>query len=50
MREQAETVGAKPPGANQHKDRVTRKPEAPPTLAETGIDKTSPIMHTLPAG
>ena len=49
MREQAETVGAKPPGANQHKDRVT-KPEAPPTLAETGIDKTSPIMHTLPAG
>lgn len=40
---QRETVGlAKPPGINQHVDRVVRKPEAPPplpTLAEAGIDK-----------
>ena len=27
------------PGANQYKDRVATKPEAPPTLAEAGIDK-----------
>jgi hypothetical protein len=40
MQHQRETVGlAKPPGANQYKDRVERGPEAQPTLAEAGIDK-----------
>jgi hypothetical protein len=41
MAAQKETVGlAKPPGVNQHtEDRVRIKPEAPPTLAEAGIDK-----------
>ena len=29
-----------PPGANQYKDRVATKPEAPPTLAEAGIGKS----------
>lgn len=38
MAAQAGTVGkAKPPGSNQH--RVISKPDAPPTLAEAGIDK-----------
>lgn len=38
MAAQAGTVGkATPPGSNQH--RVKIKPEAPPTLAEAGIDK-----------
>jgi hypothetical protein len=36
--EQKATIGlAKPTGSNQH--RVVRKPDAPPTLAEAGIDK-----------
>ena len=40
MQGAARTIGmAKPPGANQYKDRVATKPEAPPTLAEAGIDK-----------
>ena len=40
MQGAARTFGkAKPPGANQYKDRVATKPEAPPTLAEAGIDK-----------
>ena len=38
MAAQASAVGkAKPPGSNQH--RVIFKPDAPPTLAEAGIDK-----------
>ena len=38
--DQKATVGlAKPRGSNQHKDRVARKPDAPATLAEAGIDK-----------
>ena len=40
MAAQRASVGtARPPGANQHQDRVAPKPEAPPTLAEAGIDK-----------
>jgi hypothetical protein len=40
MAQQAKTVGmAKPPGSNQHKQRVVRKPDALPTLTEAGIDK-----------
>jgi hypothetical protein len=40
MEDQRETVGlAKPPGINQYVDRVEKRPEAPPTLAEAGIDK-----------
>jgi hypothetical protein len=30
---------ARPPGANQYQHRVETKPDAPPTLAEAGIDK-----------
>jgi hypothetical protein len=38
MAAQASAIGkAKPPGSNQH--RVIFKPDAPPTLAEVGIDK-----------
>lgn len=40
MAAQGAAVGkAKPSGANQHVDRVAKKPDAPPTLAEAGIDK-----------
>jgi phage N-6-adenine-methyltransferase len=40
LAQQRESEGlAKPPGANQFKDRVDRGPEAIPTLAEAGIDK-----------
>jgi N6-adenosine-specific RNA methylase IME4 len=40
MAEQARMVGkAKPRGSNQYKERVARKPDALPTLAEAGIDK-----------
>jgi hypothetical protein len=40
MAAQRASVGvARPPGANQHEDRVKIKPEAPATLAEAGIDK-----------
>ena len=33
-------IARAPPGANQYKDRVATKPEAPPTLAEAGIGKS----------
>jgi hypothetical protein len=40
MKAQAKAVGkAKPRGSNQHEERVSRKPDAPATLAEAGIDK-----------
>src|SRR5688572_30086746 len=40
MAAQKDAVGtATPQGANQHRDRVATKPDAPPTLAEAGIDK-----------
>ena len=39
MAEQARIVGkAKPRGSNQYKERVSRKPDALPTLEEAGID------------